>query len=593
MGKQLLRRGIAHMLSILMIMGSIGAGITAFGVMTPEVYADSTAKIQYNSSTSGTNANAWDGSDAQTWCENFYNATFNEAEQNAILDAKVDEGDEDYEVQGSSQPRPGGTSSVSFSPSSLQAGDGKDKVFFLSAKELSNVNGSYRAYTHNGTSRSSASSSWWLRSPIADSDNRAGYINDGGNLTRGQNDNSNVTNSYCARPAFYLDLTSGISASKSTSDRRTEWTIGNDGEENISGMEVGDYVNMGTCVPEEYTGYPYWRVISVDEDKSCALLMSEYLWTGDGQHSLIVHEAVSAKCTEEGNNEYWECEYCGKYFSDAEGKMEIEEGSWITSAIGHNYGKWIPFDESQHQKVCANDDSHVEKANHKWNAGVETKPATEDKEGVMAYTCTTCGATKTEAIAKLAVYSKLQLKSSKQTKESVTLTWKKVSGATKYVIYGNKCGKNNKKEKLATSTGKTMTFKEVAGKKVKEGTYYKFIVVALDKNNNVVSTSKAIHVATKGGKVTNAKKVTVKKGKKTVSKVTVKKGKTVKVRSKVTKAVKKLTINTHRRVKYESSNKKIATVTEDGKIKGVKKGTCYIYAYAQNGVMKKIKVVVK
>ena len=41
----------------------------------------------------------------------------------------------------------------------------------------------------------------------------------------------------------------------------------------------------------------------------------------------------------------------------------------------------------------------------------------------------------------------------------------------------------------------------------------------------------------------------------------------------------------------KNSNPKIAKVDEKtGKIKGIKKGTCCIYAYAQNGVYKKVTV---
>jgi uncharacterized protein YjdB len=72
----------------------------------------------------------------------------------------------------------------------------------------------------------------------------------------------------------------------------------------------------------------------------------------------------------------------------------------------------------------------------------------------------------------------------------------------------------------------------------------------------------------------------------------VKKGKTVTVKSTVAKVSKSLTLKVHRSVRYESSNKKIATVTSKGTIKGVRKGTCYIYVYAQNGVARKIKVTV-
>ena len=35
------------------------------------------------------------------------------------------------------------------------------------------------------------------------------------------------------------------------------------------------------------------------------------------------HDAKAATCTEEGNIEYWHCEKCGKYFSDAKAAHEI------------------------------------------------------------------------------------------------------------------------------------------------------------------------------------------------------------------------------------------------------------------------------
>ena len=191
------------------------------------------------------------------------------------------------------------------------------------------------------------------------------------------------------------------------------------------------------------------------------------------------------------------------------------------------------------------------------------------------------------------VYSRLRLYSKKQTKKSIKLNWTGVGGAGKYVVYGNACGKGNKMKKLTTLGGTTASFTNVAGRKVKKGTYYKFIVVALDQNNNVVSTSKIVHVATQGGKVTNPKKITLKKGKKGVSKVSIGSGKTVKIKSKVTKQKKKGKLKKHRKVQFESSNTQIATVGSNGVIKGVSKGTCYVYAYAQNGVYKSIKVTVR
>ncbi|MDO4532218.1 MAG: InlB B-repeat-containing protein [Coriobacteriia bacterium] len=184
----------------------------------------------------------------------------------------------------------------------------------------------------------------------------------------------------------------------------------------------------------------------------------------------------------------------------------------------------------------------------------------------------------------------LKLKSTTQTKASVKITWKKVSGAKKYVIYGNKCGTKNTMKKLATTTKLSKTFKKVAGKKVAKGKYYKFLVVALDKDNNVVSTSKTIHVATKGGKVGNDKRVTTSAKN---NRVTVNKGKTFKLKAKAVAKSKRLTVKRHRGIVYESSNTKVATVSQSGVIKGKKAGTCYVYAYTQNGVCAKVKVTVK
>ena len=57
---------------------------------------------------------------------------------------------------------------------------------------------------------------------------------------------------------------------------------------------------------------------------------------GDGKDDPVVHthtlerfEAKAATSTEEGNTEYWKCTGCGKYFSDAAGTIEINEGSWV------------------------------------------------------------------------------------------------------------------------------------------------------------------------------------------------------------------------------------------------------------------------
>ena len=190
----------------------------------------------------------------------------------------------------------------------------------------------------------------------------------------------------------------------------------------------------------------------------------------------------------------------------------------------------------------------------------------------------------------------LQLKSKKETAKSLTIKWKKVPYAGKYVIYGNVCGKKNKMKKLKTINSASKTsykVKKIAGKKVKKGTYYKFLVVALDEDNLVVTASKTIHAVTPGGRNGNDKKVQTAAAKKG-NKITLKKGKTFKLKAKAVAKSKKKPVKKHRGILYESSDKKIAKVSKKGVITaGNKTGSCWIYAYAQNGVFAKIKVTVK
>ena len=189
----------------------------------------------------------------------------------------------------------------------------------------------------------------------------------------------------------------------------------------------------------------------------------------------------------------------------------------------------------------------------------------------------------------------LKVKSIKQTSKSVKVQYTKPTGAVKYVIYGNKCGKKNKMKRLKTTTKASINFKKIAGKKVKKGTSYKFIVIALDKDNNVVSTSKVVHAVTKGSKKGNPTKLTVKSPKSL--KKTLAAGKSFTIKSKVSK--KKGTkiylhvAKSYKGLRYESSNPAVAKVSKSGKVTAVSAGTAKIIVYTQNGINKTINVTVK
>ena len=216
--------------------------------------------------------------------------------------------------------------------------------------------------------------------------------------------------------------------------------------------------------------------------------------------------------------------------------------------------------------------------------GTMGPPASEAEKEIMN------GGEEGSAAAK---YAPLKLRSVKQAKKSITLTWDKTSRASRYVIYGNAAGKKNKMKKLATVSGgaKSKAIKK-AGKTLKKGKYYKFIIVGIDGNDRVVSISKVAHVATKGGKVGNYKSVTVKKA--VVNKAgKLKVGGKLSLKAKAVKTSKKLKVTKRRALKYESDDTAVATVSSKGVITAKAAGTCYVYAYAQNGVFKKIKVTVQ
>ncbi len=70
----------------------------------------------------------------------------------------------------------------------------------------------------------------------------------------------------------------------------------------------------------------------------------------------------------------------------------------IAKTTSHAYGVWAKCDNNQHVRTCECGDKQL--ANHNWNSGTVTTQATCAADGVRTYTCTDCGATKTEAIAK-------------------------------------------------------------------------------------------------------------------------------------------------------------------------------------------------
>lgn len=182
-------------------------------------------------------------------------------------------------------------------------------------------------------------------------------------------------------------------------------------------------------------------------------------------------------------------------------------------------------------------------------------------------------------------FQKLQPKL-KESKDKIKLSWKKQKNADGYLVYGAACGK--KMTKLATIEKNSKV--SYTQKKLKEKTYYKYLVVAFSEDKNgsleILEVSSTVYGVTTGGIYANTEKVTGN------SKLTIKKGKKSKLSAKVVLKGSRQKLYSSK-LRYVSENPSVAKVSKTGVVTGKKKGSCYVYAYGQNGVSKKIKVVVK
>lgn len=365
------------------------------------------------------------------------------------------------------------------------------------------------------------------------------------------------------------------------------------------------------------------------------LLMGEISHT----HTLTHYDGVAATCTESGTGEYWKCEgteSCGKMFGDENGTMEITDVPAGEEAKGHSYSKWeitiSPTLEAKGEavRVCQNDETHKEVKElpmltdtDVWTPG-ERKEPTETETGSQQYTSefgtvtviipvTGCvhplppeveeekpdkeNRTEKEQQEQreLALNAKLKVS---QTGRKINISWGRLSDADGYHVYVQYCGMKFNDKSLNQVIGgnnTSITVKKVNGKKLDLKKNYKIYVEAYnlsDGKKKILGKSITAHIVGKNNKkYTNVKKIRVKK-----NSYTLKQGGTIMIQAKVVLVSrgKKQLSNAHaRQFRYASSDKKIATVSKNGKIKAVGKGTCIVYIYARNGYAKAIKITVK
>lgn len=148
-------------------------------------------------------------------------------------------------------------------------------------------------------------------------------------------------------------------------------------------MQYFDYVPE-TCTTDGHL--PYYYCDRCDkyfgrETDSLDTELNVFIVPATG-HDITKVDAVPASCEADGNIEYYECGYCGKLFSDSDGKNEITAADTVITAAGHRYLTSWTFDSDSHWHKCAVCGSADTIVPH-----VSSGEATE----TAAETCTICG----------------------------------------------------------------------------------------------------------------------------------------------------------------------------------------------------------
>ncbi|MCM1159342.1 MAG: Ig-like domain-containing protein, partial [Clostridium sp.] len=280
-------------------------------------------------------------------------------------------------------------------------------------------------------------------------------------------------------------------------------------------------------------------------------------------HSFRWVETKAATCTETGIRTYT-CA-CGDSYTET------------IAALGHD------FDGTTNKcKVCG----CLEVTSPEPTPGTTEKPEPSPTGGV----------TKEEMEKNSADLNGTQ--TAVRTGKKLTLTWGRIRGADGYYVYVQYCGKKfTSKSRIDVKGGKTtkLAVTKIGGKKLNGKKNIKFYVAAYKKSGKkkeiIGKTFTFYMVSRSHPKYTDVKKIKVKK-----SRYSLKKGQTAQIKASVSLTnpkKKELGSSNAKRLRYISSNKKVATVSGNGKICARRAGTCTIYVIAANGKRKKIKVTVK
>ncbi len=291
-----------------------------------------------------------------------------------------------------------------------------------------------------------------------------------------------------------------------------------------------------------------------------------------GRHSYGAYVVTKEATEEEEGVRTRTCAVCGE--TESEAIPKLEPGNLGDSGVCVEHDMVTVVDQeatcgtagSQHRecKVCGYKEAPTEipaTGRHSFGAYAVTKAATVKKEGVRTRTCAICGATESEAIPKLVPELKVNAgKIPMQTGQTTEKLEVDVAKGDRIVSWKS----SDKKIVKVTKDGKLKAQKK-AGKAV--------VTVTLESG-----LTKKIQVTVQ------KKEIRTKKISGLPKQLTMQKGKKLTLEPVITP------ITSQDKVTYKSSNKKIATVSAKGVVKGKKAGTVKITVISGK---KKVTVTVK
>lgn len=131
-------------------------------------------------------------------------------------------------------------------------------------------------------------------------------------------------------------------------------------------------------------------------DPEHSKIFAKYLYV-----ELIEHKKSDATCTEDGyTQDCWECNTCGRFFSDDQAENEIEEDI-VIPATGHKVNGTYEYDIDNHWQICTVEGIKVYVTEHSWG---DWQTRVSGNVEHLYKECSVCGARKVATKPEYLVY---------------------------------------------------------------------------------------------------------------------------------------------------------------------------------------------